>query len=124
MMPVNRPQSKKNVIYLEGMCMYPSGDSLSEKMQKNASRLADHEEFIVDFTAVLSLDSGAAFGITDGLQFVIEGNSTLRVMIVGIKDEHLRMLKICGLPKTISINGDAPEETLELEKVVSTRSSM
>ena len=26
MMPVNRPQSKKNVIYLEGMCMYPSGD--------------------------------------------------------------------------------------------------
>ena len=26
MMPVNRPQSKKNVVYLEGMCMYPSGD--------------------------------------------------------------------------------------------------
>ena len=26
MMPVNRPESKKNVIYLEGMCMYPSGD--------------------------------------------------------------------------------------------------
>ena len=26
MMPVNRPESKKSVIYLEGMCMYPSGD--------------------------------------------------------------------------------------------------
>jgi len=109
MMPVNRPQSKKNVIYLEGMCMYPSGDSLSEKLQKNASRLEDNEEFIIDFNAVLSMDAGAAFGIVDGLQFAIEGNKTLRVMIVGIQDEHIRMLKVCGLPKTISINGEAPE---------------
>ena len=59
--------------------------SLSEKLQKNASRLDDNEEFIVDFTAVLSIDAGAAFGIVDGLQFVLEGNSTLRVLIVGIK---------------------------------------
>ena len=54
-------------------------------MQKNAARLDDGEEFIVDFTAVLSIDAGASFGIVDGLQFVIEGNSTLRVKLVGIK---------------------------------------
>ena len=31
------------------------------------------------------MDAGAAFGIVDGLQFAIEGNKTLRVMIVGIQ---------------------------------------
>ena len=40
---------------------------------------------------------------------------------VVIQDEHLRMLKVCGLPKTISINGAAPE--IEL-KPMSTRSSI
>ena len=53
-------------------------------MQKNGARLPDYCEFIVDFTKVTDIDAGAAFGIVDGLQFVIEGNKTLKVKLVGI----------------------------------------
>ena len=53
-------------------------------MQKNGARLPDYCEFIVDFHKVTALDAGAAFGIVDGLQFVIEANKTLKVKLVGI----------------------------------------
>ena len=53
-------------------------------MQKNGARLPDYCEFIIDFTKVTDIDAGAAFGIVDGLQFVIEGNKTLKVKLVGI----------------------------------------
>ena len=53
-------------------------------MQKNGARLPDYCEFIVDFAKVTDIDAGAAFGIVDGLQFVIEGNKTLKVKLIGI----------------------------------------
>ena len=34
------------------------------------------------------MDAGASFGIVDGLQFAIEGNKTLRVMIIGIQVKY------------------------------------
>ena len=54
-------------------------------MQKNGSRLDENEIFVVDFGGVISIDAGAAFGIVDGIQFVMEGNTTLTIKLVDIK---------------------------------------
>lgn len=127
MFPVDRTLSKGNRIILQGQLMYPSGDSLSEKMQKNGARLPDYCEFIVDFTKVTDIDAGAAFGIVDGIQFVIEGNKTLKVKLVGINEHHVGMLKECGLPKSVMINGaDAEDVTFAVvtDNVSTTSSSL
>ena len=54
-------------------------------MQKNGSRLGNNEVFVIDFGSVISIDAGAAFGIVDGIQFVLEGNATLTIKLVDIQ---------------------------------------
>ena len=101
--PVQRESSKGNVIYLQGELMFPSSDvscheeslvsfertgifqSLSQKLQKNGGRLPDNSKFIIDFEKVLAIDSGAAFGLTDGILFVAESNPTLSIELCHIQ---------------------------------------
>ena len=59
--------------------------SLSQKLQKNGGRLPDNSKFIIDFEKVLAIDSGAAFGLTDGILFVAESNPTLSIELCHIQ---------------------------------------
>ena len=62
--------------------------SLSQKLQKNGGRLPDNSNFIIDFEKVLAIDSGAAFGLTDGLLFVAESNPFLSIELRHIQVNH------------------------------------
>ena len=97
--PVDRQNSKGNIIYLQGDLLFPSSDvsfhpidicikiikSLSQKIQKNGLRLPNQAKFIIDFEGVLSIDSGAAFGLVEGLFFVAETNPSLLIELQNIE---------------------------------------
>ena len=102
--PVDRQNSKGNIIYLQGELLFPSSDvsfhridicikhklcyiikSLSQKIQKNGLRLPHQAKFIIDFEGVLSIDSGAAFGLVEGLFFVAETNPSLLIELQNIE---------------------------------------
>ena len=97
--PVDRQNSKGNIIYLQGELLFPSSDvsfhpidicikiikSLSQKIQKNGLRLPNQAKFIIDFEGVLSIDSGAAFGLVEGLFFVAETNPSLLIELQNIE---------------------------------------
>jgi len=68
--------------------------SLSQKLQKNGGRLQDNSNFIIDFEKVLAIDSGAAFGLTDGLLFVAESNPSLSIELRYIQVNHNYLLLI------------------------------
>ena len=50
------------------------------------------------------LDTGAAMGIVDGIQFALDGNPELDVHLTEISEKKIFMLKECGLPKSVVIN--------------------
>ena len=66
--------------------------SLSQKLQKNGGRLPDNSNFIIDFEKVLAIDSGAAFGLTDGLLFVAESNPTLSIELRHIQVNNIYLI--------------------------------
>ena len=95
--------------------------SLSQKIQKNGLRIPNQSKFIIDFAGVLSIDSGAAFGLVEGLFFVAETNPNLHIELRNIKvlpcpcylklftvfqDSYLEMLHQCGLHGSVK----SPEE--------------
>ena len=100
-MPIDRSKSHENTIHLEGSIMFPSGDvrfienikkmknkifqALSDKIQRNASRLAPNSELVLDFTKVLSIDGGATAGVVDGIGFALQFDPTLTINIVKIQ---------------------------------------
>ena len=99
--------------------------SLSQKIQKNGSRIPNQSKFIIDFAGVLSIDSGAAFGLVEGLFFVAETNPNLHIEIRNIKvrpysfcfklftvfqDPYLEMLHQCGLHESVKVSSKSPEE--------------
>jgi len=47
--------------------------------------LPNQSKFIIDFEGVLSIDSGAAYGLVDGLFFVAETNPSLYIELQNIK---------------------------------------
>lgn len=79
-------------------------------MQRNGSRLPEGHDFVVDFARVVSIDAGAGFGIVDGIVFTKEANRSLKMKLTNIKQEFIDLLKKCGLPKYVGINGAEPEE--------------
>ena len=94
-------------------------------MQRNGARLPHGHDFVVDFARVVSIDAGAGFGIVDGIVFTKEANRSLKMKLTNIKQEFIDLLKKCGLPKYVGINGAEPEEhfgPLEDEKDLDTQS--
>ena len=69
--------------------------------------------FIIDFDKVLAIDSGAAFGLTDGLLFVAESNPTLSIELHHIRADHLKMLAECGLHPSIKIKSNIDDNIEE-----------
>ena len=82
--------------------MFPSGDvskhvnysqttvasifqALSDKIQRNASRLKPDSILLLDFEKVLSIDGGATLGLIDGISFALKFNPTLTIQIENIK---------------------------------------
>ena len=59
--------------------------ALSDKIQRNASRLAPNSELVLDFTKVLSIDGGATAGVVDGVGFALQFDPTLTINIVKIQ---------------------------------------
>ena len=59
--------------------------ALSDKIQRNASRLAPNSELVLDFTKVLSIDGGASAGVVDGVGFALKFDQTLTINIVKIQ---------------------------------------
>ena len=67
------------------------------------------------------MDTGAAMGIVDGIQFALDGNPELEIILTEISDDKIAMLKECGLPESVAINdlqkglarGDNPNFTLD-----------
>ena len=73
------PSSDVSCYLVKNPSLHFNVKSLSQKLQKNGGRLPDNSNFIIDFEKVLAIDSGAAFGLTDGLLFVAESNPTLSI---------------------------------------------
>ena len=78
--------------------------------------MPDKCRFIIDFDKVLAMDSGAAFGLTDGLLFVAESNSTLSIELHHIRADHLKMLTECGLHPSIKIKHEIDDENQQNDK--------
>ena len=90
----------------------------------------------------MAIDSGAAFGLTDGLLFVAESNPTLRIELrhiqVNINNfishqhlffqaDHLKMLTECGLHPSIKVDGkivNDAQETMKEKHIEPTRISI
>ena len=76
----------------------------------------------------MAIDSGAAFGLTDGLLFVAESNPTLSIELLHIQvnisnfisdqhkffqADHLKMLTECGLHPSIKVDGKTVNDVQE-----------
>ena len=59
--------------------------ALSDKIQRNASRLKPDSILLLDFEKVLSIDGGATLGLVDGITFSLKFNPTLKIQIENIK---------------------------------------
>ena len=79
----------------------------------------------------MAIDSGAAFGLTDGLLFVAESNPTLSIELLHIQvnisnfisyqhkffqADHLKMLNECGLHPSIKVDGKLANDDQETMK--------
>ena len=67
------------------------------------------------------MDAGASMGIVDGIQFALDGNPELEIILTDISEDKIAMLKECGLPESVAINdqqkglakGDNPNFALD-----------
>ena len=50
------------------------------------------------------MDAGASMGIVDGIQFALDGNPELEIVLTEIPEDKIAMLKECGLPESVAIN--------------------
>jgi len=122
--PVHRQKSKANIIYLQGELLFPSSDSLSQKIQKNGLRLPNQSKFIIDFEGVLSIDSGAAFGLVEGIFFVAETQSSLHIELQNIEDIHLEMLHQCGLHQSVRFSNKSLAENEKVKQRIPKKSQI
>lgn len=76
---------------------------LSEKIQERAET-AFGNRLEINFKNALVMDTGASMGIVDGIQFALDGNPELEIILSEISDDKITMLKECGLPKSVAIN--------------------
>ena len=42
------------------------------------------------------MDAGASMGIVDGIQFALDGNPELEIILTDISEDKIAMLKECG----------------------------
>ena len=76
---------------------------LSEKIQERAET-AFGNRLEINFKNALVMDAGASMGIVDGIQFALDGNPELEIVLTEIPEDKMAMLKECGLPESVAIN--------------------
>ena len=100
--------------------LYTQFEVLSEKIQERGDT-AFGNRLEINFKNALAMDTGAAMGIVDGIQFALDGNPELEIILTEISDDKIDMLKLCGLPESVAVNdlqkglarGDNPNFTLD-----------